>query len=99
MRGTLNYPHVRFASGGVHIMETPEDFGGGFKYLKGREGWSRSSLDKVEAVNVSDDKCHFNIEFSRYHENGEKYVTHQSLWIVTKKDGRWGIQGRSSFAP
>jgi hypothetical protein len=22
-----------------------------------------------------------------------------SLWIVTKKDGEWGVQARSSFAP
>ena len=25
--------------------------------------------------------------------------TLQSLWIVTKKDGDWGVQARSSFAP
>ena len=44
-------------------------------------------------------KVHFEVVFSRYHADGTKYATFQSLWIVTLKDNRWGVQARSSFAP
>jgi hypothetical protein len=44
-------------------------------------------------------KVHFDVAFSRYKADGAKYATYQSLWIVTKKDGQWGVQARSSFAP
>ncbi len=44
-------------------------------------------------------KVHFEVVFSRYKADGTKYATYQSLWVSTRKDGRWGIQARSSFAP
>jgi hypothetical protein len=44
-------------------------------------------------------KVHFDDVFSRYKADGSKAATYQSLWIVTKKDGQWGVQARSSFAP
>jgi hypothetical protein len=39
------------------------------------------------------------VVFSRYKADGTKYATYQSLWMVTKKEGAWGVQARSSFAP
>jgi hypothetical protein len=96
---SLHYPHVRIASHRVII--TPERSKGRmqFKYLIENEGWHHSSLDSVETIHAGDDKAHFSIEFSRYHADGVKYVTHQSLWIVTKEDDHWGVLSRSSFAP
>ena len=44
-------------------------------------------------------KVHFDVVFSRYKADGTKYATYQSLWIVTLKDGNWGVRARSSFAP
>jgi len=44
-------------------------------------------------------KVHFEVVFSRYKADGSKYATYQSLWIVTQRDGTWGVQARSSFAP
>ena len=44
-------------------------------------------------------KVHYEVVFSRYKADGTKYATYQSLWISTLKDGQWGIQARSSFAP
>ncbi|MEE8397746.1 MAG: hypothetical protein V3S89_01990 [Desulfobacterales bacterium] len=68
-------------------------------YLAENEGWDRSTLDTMEVIHASDVKVHFKIEFSRYKADGSKYAVHKSLWIVTKRDGRWGIQARSSYAP
>lgn len=64
------------------------------------EGWARSSLDSVTMRQNDAIKVHSDVVFSRYKADGTKYATYQSLWIVTKKkDGAWGVQARSSFAP
>jgi hypothetical protein len=70
-----------------------------FRRLTEVEEWDHSSLDVVEVVHASDVKVHFKIEFSRYKANGTKYAAHKSLWIVTKRNERWGILARSSYAP
>jgi hypothetical protein len=98
LKDSLNYPHVRIAIGRVAIAKDRSEFRGGFDGLAEREGWDRSTLDKADVVHASDNKVHFAIEFSRYKKDGTKYVTHKSLWIVTRLGDHWGVQARSSFA-
>ena len=100
----LHYPHVRVNGRGrvivtEDIQNAEEHFKGVFDYLSEREGWNHSTLDMVEVIHASDVKVHFKIEFNRYKADGTKYATYQSLWIVTKEDGHWGILARSSYAP
>ncbi len=100
MKKTLNYPHVRInESGGVNVWKDASEAGTNFDGLTRTEGWARSSLDSVTMRQHDPVKVHFEVVFSRYKADGTKYATYQSLWIVTKKDGRWGVQARSSFAP
>lgn len=98
---TLNYPHVRIASGTVRVWETPEEYGGRdvFAMLTSQYGWDHSVWDKREVVQSGKDKVHFATTFSRYDKDGNKIATFDSLYIVTKQDGHWGTQARSSFAP
>lgn len=95
----LQFPHVRIASGRVDIAGDPSEYHTGLGLMIKQEGWHRSSLDLAEVIQASDDKVHLKIEFSRYKENGTKYVTHKALYVVTKQGDRWGIQLRSSYAP
>ena len=99
MRAAMNFPHVRLASGRVRTVERAEDFSTPFGRLAEIEGWDHSTLDACELIHAGEDKVHFDVTFSRYHADGEKYATHRSLWIMTKLDGRWGVQARSSYAP
>jgi len=99
MRAAMNFPHVRLASGRVRIVEGAEDFATPFDRLAETEGWHHSTLDACEVVHAGADKVHFDVTFSRYHEDGTKYATHRSLWVLTHVDGHWGVQARSSFAP
>lgn len=95
-----HYPHFRVGDNGKPMVHEDEaSFEIPFTYLQKKEGWHHSSLDSVEVVHAGEHKVNFAIEFSRYHENGEKYATHKSLWVVTKDDDGWGILIRSSFAP
>jgi len=100
LKKTLHYPHVRInEQGGVNVWQTAADAGTNFDGLARGEGWARSSLDSVTMRANDPVKVHFEVVFSRYTADGTKYATYQSLWIVTLKDGAWGVQARSSFAP
>jgi hypothetical protein len=100
---TLHFPHIRInGAGRVNIVQNPSDIRplkDVLAFLAEKEGWSRSTLDSREVVHAAEHKVHFNIQFSRYRSDGSKYAVHKSLWIVTSKDGRWGVQARSSYAP
>ncbi len=98
---TLLFPHVRFASGGVIVYETREDF---LREMDLDEfarlnNWDHSRWDAVEVIQADSDKVHFQVTFTRFNPAGEGYVTYDSLYILQKLDGRWGIRARSSFAP
>ena len=100
LKKTLHYPHVRInEAGGVNVWRDASEAGTNFDGLTKSEGWARSSLDSVTMRQHDDVKVHFEVVFSRYKADGTKYATFQSLWVSTKKDGAWGIQARSSFAP
>jgi len=100
LKKTLHYPHVRInEQGGVNVWQTAAEAGTNFDGLARAEGWARSSLDSVTMRASDPVKVHFEVVFSRYKADGTKYATYQSFWIVTLKDGVWGVQARSSFAP
>jgi len=46
---------------------------------------------------MSDSKVHVDTEFTRHPKDGTVIASIESLYIVTKEAGRWGIKMRSSF--
>jgi hypothetical protein len=97
----ISYPHVRLADGRVTIWETPEAFAEALPQRIGsvfEPGWSESLWDEREVIHSSPDKVHLNVQFSRYDAQGNRLASYRSLWIVTRQEGRWGVQARSSFA-
>ncbi len=95
----FHFPHVRFHSGQVSVMEKPEDLR---MLVWDRQGqstdWARTAWDYVEPIDVAPDKVHFRVQFTRYRADGSAIGSYRSLYIVTNKDGRWGIEARSSWA-
>lgn len=98
---TFNYPHIRIAGGKVRISETLEDITAemDFELFAKTFGWHHSAWNTIELVQAGKDKVHFAVVFTRYDEAGKELKTYQSLYVVTLRDGHWGIQSRSSFAP
>jgi hypothetical protein len=95
----FHFPHVRFHSGKVLVMETAADFRSSVLARQGQaRDWSRSTWDYAEPVDFDAHKVHFRVQFSRYRADGGLIGRYKSLYIVTHKDGRWGIQGRSTWA-
>ena len=96
MRKLANFPHAFiFGNGRMQVSADASEFGIDFAGMRAREQWDKSTLDSVRAVDVSEDKVHFEIVFSRYRPDGTIYWTVPALWIVTRQDGHWGIQLRS----
>jgi hypothetical protein len=96
---TLNYPHVRIAGGDVMVWQTPEDYARTNDLEKlAASGWHHSKWDWRHLVQSSDDKLHFTVQFSRYDDQDRRLVSYESFYIVTRKDGHWGVQARSSYA-
>jgi len=95
---TFNFPHVRFHSGQVTIINPgfhkPEMFSRG-----ALTEWDHSAWARREVIHAGADKVHIDTRFTRYRKDGSVLSEFDSIYIVTKQDGRWGIQGRSSYAP
>lgn len=101
---TFHYPHIRIARGKVFVWNSPEDF------LAARTpeaiahhlteiGWHHTKWDTREVIQTGANKVHIAVQFTRYREDGSAIGKYDSFYIVIKKDGRWGIQARSSFMP
>ena len=98
VRASFNFPHVRFASGRVRVMSA-EDVNDGMYANASLTEWGRSAWQRREVIHAGPDKVHFDTRFARYRPDGSLISAFDSIYIVTLQDGRWGVQGRSSYAP
>lgn len=98
---TLHFPHVRIASNGLSVDADKRTFVSNtdLEQFAIDNDWDFSEWDSIETIHAGPDKVHFKVVFSRFNPQGERYVTFDSLYILQKIDGQWGIRARSSFAP
>lgn len=98
---TLNYPHVRIAGDAVRVWQTEQEYADymDFDAFAERFGWDHSAWDSKKVVQSSHNKVHVALQFSRYDADDNKIATYESFYVLTDKDGHWGTQARSSFAP
>jgi hypothetical protein len=98
---TLHFPHVRFASGRVAVYEDAAAFRDDFEFASFAQqtGWSRSEWTERRLVQAGPDKVHFAVSFTRFRADGSVLAKYESLYVITRVNGRWGVQARSSFAP
>ncbi len=98
---TLNFPHVRIASGQVAVFADAAAYRDNFEFKRFVEqtGWSRSEWTERRVVQSGPDKVHLAVAFTRYREDGSVLARYESLYVVTRVNGRWGVQARSSYAP
>lgn len=100
IRASFNFPHVRFHSGKVTVFAAAADFNLDiFRATTDAREWSRSEWLERRVIHAGAEKVHFDTAFRRLRTDGSEIATYRSIYIVTRIDGHWGIQGRSSFAP
>ena len=96
----LNFPHIRLWKNKFSIFNNKEDFLDGFdeqtKKLK-EEGWHHTVTLDIKVVQSDETKVHLLLNQSRRNSENIEYHNFHTLWIMTKVDGKWGIQFRSSF--
>lgn len=95
---SFNFPHVRFHAGEVTTMNPGYHKPEMFERLAAA-GWDRSAWLRRDVIHAGPDKVHIDTRFARYRKDGSLVGAFDSIYIVTRVNGRWGIQGRSSYAP
>ena len=96
----MHFPHVRLWESTFSIFYLAEDFLKGFDKQTAdlvKEGWGRTVTLDIKAIQSSDDKVHLTLHQSRRDKENREYHNFVTFWIVTKIEGKWGIQFRSSF--
>jgi|KBSSwiStaDraftv2_1062776.scaffolds.fasta_scaffold2293942_2 hypothetical protein len=95
--GVVNFPHIRVTGTKTVIIPSAKEWTGDPTPLE--DYWHHSALDSLSFVQSDAGKAHALVVFSRYKADGKRYISYPTLWIVTKVNGHWGIQIRSTFAP
>ena len=98
---TYHFPHFRLANDQMSVWDKagPESgawMNGTYKTLR-ESGWDHSAWTRRRIVHISDTKAHVDTEITRYRKDGTVITSIESLYIVVKESGRWGIKMRSSF--
>jgi len=81
----------------MRIWDGPERYFADFRERAGSD-WHHSAWDFRNLIAASPDKVHFDVQFTRYRADGSAIGSYRSIWVVTRLDGRWAAQLRSSFA-
>lgn len=100
MDATMHFPHLRLAGGKFTVYEAPGcnpmDL---FDKFRQQDNWKYSCWDRRELVQFNERKAHVALSYTRYRDDGSVIGVYDSLYILTRADGQWGIQARSSFGP
>jgi hypothetical protein len=100
MDAEMHFPHLRLAGGQVTVYEqaggNPMDL---FQKLKADDGWHRSVWNERKVLQRNAAKVHMAVTYTRFRTDGSAIGVYESLYILTLKERRWGIQARSSFGP
>jgi hypothetical protein len=95
---TFNFPSVRLASQGLVIIKAgdmkPERFSQG-----ALAEWDHSAWDRREVIHAGPDKVHIDTRFTRYRKDGSVIGGFDSIYVVNRENGKWGVKIRSSYAP
>ncbi len=94
---TFHFPHYRLASGRMSVLEKPGQQDA-TRIWQAITDWHHSKWDRRRIVHASADKIHVDTKFTRYRADGSRIGSYESLYILTKENGRWGVKLRSSFA-
>jgi len=96
---TFHFPHYRLASGKMTVLDRPGLQDATRVWGSAGSDWHHSRWDRRRIIHSSPDKVHVDTKFTRCRADGSVISSFESLYILTKEDGRWGVKMRSSFAP
>ncbi len=98
LTATLHFPHYRLVGTELAMWVGPETYLDDFKTRAGSD-WAYTKWRSLEVTQADATKVHLAVEIDRYDRKDKLIVAFKSTWVISKKDGRWAAQFRSSFAP
>jgi hypothetical protein len=97
LRDCCNFPLVRLDRLEWSEYAAADDFGVDFSALESRTGWHRSSVRYLDVrIPQSDDKCVATLTVARYGADGQELEPEDSVYLLTRQEGHWGIQASST---
>jgi len=70
-----------------------------FERLRERENWHSSELGDFKVVNVSENQVIVELSFKRFNPSAQHYLTGPAVWVLTQREGNWGVEFRSLMPP
>jgi hypothetical protein len=96
----MHFPHYRLANGTMTVLDQPGAAGGPSIGIRRTDpDWHHTKWDRRNIVGWSSEKVHVDTQFTRYREDDTPIASYESLYVVTKDEGRWAIKMRSRFVP
>ncbi|SRR5579871_17949 len=95
---TFHFPHYRLASARMSVLDHAGLQNADAVRASLGAGWHHSTWGRRRIIHWSADKAHVDTLFVRYRADNSVIGNFESLYVVTKEDGRWGVKLRSSFA-
>ncbi|MYZ39099.1 MULTISPECIES: hypothetical protein [unclassified Streptomyces] len=97
---TLHFPQIRVHEGAVTVWRNAEEY---IESSKAEleallaSGWHHSAWDEVEFPQVSADQVHAQVRFGRHDAEGQPLGVFDSVYVVTRQNGRWGVLARIGY--
>ncbi len=92
---SLHFPHVRPGPGAFEMTRSPEEYVKGVNFAETlKTGWHHSEWVTREVLQVGAEKIHASGTWQRYTEDGRPLAGSDITYIITRIDGRWGVQAR-----
>jgi hypothetical protein len=94
---TLHFPHYRLSEGVLKTWEHPDEYFQDFRKRAGKN-WGYTEWGEITPVQVGEDKVHVIVRVDRFRPDDSPLSSFPSLWVISKQNGTWAAQLRSSFA-
>lgn len=93
---SLNYPHVRPSSNPrFDLFQTAEDYAANTNFDQTlATGWRYSRWHSREILQVGANKVHIAGRWVRFNEQDEPTISSLVTYVITLRDGHWGLQSR-----
>ncbi len=92
---SLHFPHVRPGPGAFEMTRSPEEYAKGVNFEQTlKSGWHHSEWVVREVLQIGEDKVHAFGSWQRYTADDQPLAGSDITYIITRINGRWGVQAR-----
>jgi hypothetical protein len=96
---TFNFPHYRLVGDQLLTFEKPGQITADDMRVRLPPDFHHGAITRQEIIQASANKVHVAVSVSRYRADGSVIESFDTLYVLTKDRGHWGMKLRSTFAP